>query len=160
MVATVGSRRPRQAGFTLTELMVTITIGAILLAIAVPSYNGQIRKSRRTEARAALLDLATREERFLSLNNAYTNSSKNLGYSAVDTPVSSQVVGSGYYQVTVPTPTAAAVGTAASFTATATPVTGTSQVNDAQCASFTVDSTGKQSSVDGSANDTTATCWN
>jgi type IV pilus assembly protein PilE len=160
MVATVGSRRPRQAGFTLTELMVTITIGAILLAIAVPSYNGQIRKSRRTEARTALLDLATREERFFSLNNAYTNSSKDLGYSPVDTPVSNQDVGSSYYQITVPAPTAAGVGTAASFTATATPVAGKSQANDADCASLSVDSTGKQSSVDASANDTTATCWN
>ena len=47
----------RVAGFTLVELMVTILIGAILLAIAVPTYQAQIRKSRRTEARNAVLDL-------------------------------------------------------------------------------------------------------
>ena len=160
MLATVGSRRPREAGFTLTELMVTLLIGAILLSIAVPSYTSQMRKSRRTEARAALLDLATREERFLSLNNAYTNSSKNLGYSTADTPVSNQVVGSGYYQITVPAPTAAGAATAAIFTATATPVAGKSQANDAQCASFTVASSGMQSSVDANGNTTTAACSN
>jgi type IV pilus assembly protein PilE len=140
--------------------MVTIVIGAILLAIAVPSYTSQMRKSRRTEARAALLDLATREERFLSLNNAYTDNSKNLGYSNANTPVANQVVGSGYYQITVPAPTAAGVATAASFAATATPVAGKSQVNDAQCASFTVLSNGMQSSLDANGNNTTATCWN
>ena len=151
-----GSRTDQEAGFTLVELMVTIVIASILIAIAVPSYTSQIRKSRRTEARSALLDLATREERYLSLSNAYTNTAGNLGYSALP-----QTVGSGYYQISIPAaPTAAAVGTAAFFSATATPVAGTTQAKDSQCASFTVDSTGKQSSVDSSGNDSTSTCWN
>jgi type IV pilus assembly protein PilE len=57
------------AGFTLIELMTTILVGSILLAIAIPSYNAQTQKSRRTEAKTALLDLASREERYNSTYN-------------------------------------------------------------------------------------------
>ena len=132
------------AGFTLIELMVVITIGAILLAIAVPSYTSQMRKSRRTEARTALLDLAAREERFFSTNSAYTNLPANLGY-AGNFPVQ---VGSAYYQINVTN----ATGTA--FTATAAPIN--SQTSDAQCGTFTIDNTGQQT-VSGPTG--ALTCW-
>ena len=157
MEAIVGSRGVREAGFTLVELMVTIVIGAILISIAVPSYQSQLRQSRRTDAKNALLDLATREERFLSLNNAYTSDSASLGYGAGGFP---QPVGSGYYNIGTPavTPPTAQPVVVAAFTVTATPV-GT-QTKDTQCQSFSVDSTGKQSALDSGGNDSTATCWN
>ena len=59
-------------GFTLIELMVTVAIVAILSAIAYPAYTEYILKSRRTDAKNALLDLAARQERFYSLNNKYS----------------------------------------------------------------------------------------
>jgi type IV pilus assembly protein PilE len=66
-------RKHRSAGFTLIELMVAVVVLTIIVAIAVPSYSNQVRKSHRTEAKTALLDLASREERFLSTNGAYTS---------------------------------------------------------------------------------------
>lgn len=36
----------RQAGFTLTELMITVVIAAILLAVGVPSFQSLIRNNR------------------------------------------------------------------------------------------------------------------
>jgi len=133
------------AGFTLIELMVVITIATILLSIAVPSYTSQMRKSRRTEARTALLDLAAREERFFSTNSAYTNAPASLGYAGTF-PVQ---VGSAYYKIDVTT----ATGTA--FTATATPIN--SQASDAtQCGTFTIDNTGQQTVSGGTG---AATCW-
>ena len=69
-------------GFTLIELMVVVAVVAILAAIAYPSYINQVRKSRRADAKSALLDLATRQERFFSTQNTYTNNAANLGYSA------------------------------------------------------------------------------
>jgi type IV pilus assembly protein PilE len=156
MQQSVESHPQGAAGFTLVELMVTVVIASILLAVAIPSYNIQVRKSRRTEARSALLDLASREERYLSLNNQYTATAANLGYGAWP-----QVVGSGYYRLLTPTNVAAAAANApATYTLTAVPVAGTTQANDAQCQQFTIDSTGRQQSVDGGGNDTTTTCWN
>ena len=57
-------------GFTLLELLVVVVIATILMSIAVPSYMTQIRQSRRTEAKTAILDLSGREERYLSTNPA------------------------------------------------------------------------------------------
>jgi type IV pilus assembly protein PilE len=144
------------AGFTLIELMVTIIVASILVALAVPAYTSQIRKSRRTEARTALLDLASREERFNSTNSAYTSSPADLGYSGAAWPVT---VGSGYYQITAVVCAAvtcgADTGTGAAFLLTAQPVA--PQDKDTICGSFTLDNTGTQQ-VMGTA--TPASCWN
>ena len=146
------------AGFTLVELMVVVVIASILVTIAVPSYLAQVRQSRRTEARTAILDLAQREERFFSTNGAtYTAVPANLGYSGAFP----QAVGSLYYQITVCSPACApsTIATAPSYTVTATPVAGQSQVNDTPCQSFSVDSTGRQFAFDNAGNNTTTTCW-
>jgi type IV pilus assembly protein PilE len=146
------------AGFTLVELMVVVAIAALLLSIAVPSYQAQVRKSRRTEARTALLDLAAREERFFSTSNLYTTSPLDLGYGTV-AGAFSMAVGSGYYNVTVnvtaalPGPPATQAGY--SIKATAIGI----QTADSQCNTFTVDQTGAQSSKDSGGADSTATCW-
>ena len=142
-------------GFSLIELMVVVAIAAILATIVVPTYLSQIRKSRRTEARTALLDLASREERYMSGNNAYTNTAGNLGYSTLPT-----AIGSGYSTLTVAAPVAATATAPASFSATATPVAGKGQDKDTQCASFSVDSTGKQSAANSGGTDSTSICWN
>lgn len=150
-----GSTPGSDAGFTLIELMVTLVIASILLSIAVPSYMNQIRKSRRTEARNAVLDLATREERFLSTSNTYSQVTTDLGYSGAFP----QTVGSGYYTLTVRSPDPAFVGPAGapSYIVTATAV-GT-QVRDSACASFSVNQIGQQTSVDSGGANSTATCW-
>jgi len=147
-------RRVGSAGFTLVELMVALVIGAILFAVAIPSYNSQVRKSRRTEARTALLDLAAREERLYATTNTYSSTPSALGYAAAGDAFP-MTVGSGYYQVAV----AANAGPPATFTLTATPVAGMGQENDTDCASFGVDQAGRQSAVDGSAVDASAACW-
>lgn len=138
------------AGFTLVELMVTILIVSILLTVAVSSYSSQIRQSRRTDARTAVLDLASREERYMSTNSAYTTTPAGLGYNAAFP----QTVGSGYYTLNV-TVTAANATTSpvtpASFTVTAT-ATG-AQTKDTQCQTFSVDNTGNQTSTPAT------TCW-
>jgi type IV pilus assembly protein PilE len=139
----------RQAGFTLIELMVVVVIVTILLSIAIPSYMQQVRQSRRTEAKTAILDLAGREESYLATNGSgYTNAAANLGYTAFNAPF-----GSGYYQLRVCVPASGACTAglgmpnppaAPSYTIVATPVAGTSQVRDTQCTAFAVDSTGQQ----------------
>jgi type IV pilus assembly protein PilE len=150
------------AGFTLVELMVTIVVATILISIAIPSYTSQIRKSRRTEAKSALLDLASRQERFYSTNSAYTNDASKLGYDTTSKTLFQYNVGSNYYQVSVCVGTgiptacngAQALNSAApTYLLQATPIG--AQVADTICGSFTVDNTGVQSDT----GTQTSGCW-
>jgi type IV pilus assembly protein PilE len=145
----------RLRGFTLVELMVTVVVAAILFAIAIPTYTSQIQKSRRTDARSALLDLAGRDERFFSVATNYTPAATQLGYTAFP-----QTIGNGYYQVKVDAPDPSLTGLAAttpSFVATATTIGG--QVKDTACATMTVDHLGQHKSKDASGADSSTTCW-
>jgi type IV pilus assembly protein PilE len=137
-------------GFTLVELMVVIVIVAILAAIAIPGYTSQVRKSRRTEARNALLDAAAREERFYATNNSYTVTGTDLGYGAA-LPVA---VGSNYYQLAA-TCTGGGKTPCTDYTLTATAIN--TQAKDTSCTALTLTSVGVQGAT-GTA--TAATCWN
>jgi len=148
----------RRNGFTLIELVVVMVIVAILAAITIPAYSNYVRQARRTDAKSALLDLASLEERFYSTQNAYSANATDLGYTAWPA-----TVGSGYYQVAAPTVVAAVApsalapaGTPASFSFTATPLG--DQTKDTACTSFTVTSGGGQSALSGTT-DNTQTCW-
>lgn len=58
-------------GFTLIELVVVVAIIGILAAIAYPSYQDSVRKSRRADAKAAVLELAQWMERNYTATNRY-----------------------------------------------------------------------------------------
>lgn len=151
---TIFRGRRQLTGFTLVELMIVITIVAVLAAIAIPSYQAQVRKGRRTDARSAVLDLASREERYYSASNQYTTDPTLLGYPAG--AFNSLPIGSGYYTVNVTQPTGVN-----SFLVSSVPVAGSTQVNDAQCQYFSVDNFGRQFSSDTGAGgtDTSSDCW-
>jgi type IV pilus assembly protein PilE len=150
---TGGSLRPSNGGFSLIELMITVGIAAILATIAAAVYTSEVQKSRRTDARTALLDLAGREEKLFSVSNAYSQTPSDLGYGAagVAFPVT---VGSGYYQVSVVTPDPLQAAAAGTYSITATAVG--LQASDAQCATLSVNQLGAQSST---GTGTAATCW-
>lgn len=59
-------------GFTLIELMIVVAIIGVLAAIAYPSYQDSIAKSRRADAQASLLELAQFMERHYTTNSRYT----------------------------------------------------------------------------------------
>lgn len=63
--------RKHQPGFTLIELMITVAIVGILAAIALPSYQNSVMKSRRGDAKSDLLGLANAMERHFTVNNTY-----------------------------------------------------------------------------------------
>ena len=62
----------RQQGVTLIELVVVVVIVGILASIAIPSYRNYVLRANRTEGRAALLALATAQEKFYLQCNTYT----------------------------------------------------------------------------------------
>lgn len=127
----------KTAGFSLIELMIAVAILAIIAAIAIPSYASYVDRGKRAEARAALLDIAARQERFYSNNRQYTArlgggaDSLNLpGCTA--TNCSSE---NGYYTLSVALPTGQ---NNQDFDATATP----SGWTDDQCGNLGIDETG------------------
>ena len=145
------------SGFTLVELMIVVLVITILTVIAVPSYTSQVRKSRRTEAKSMLLDLAAREERYMATNGVYTTSATALGLSAFP-----QLTASNYYSIAAPAITAATLSsaTAAAVPASYTLIASTNgnQVKDTECATFTLTSAGVQTSANSAATATTD-CW-
>jgi len=148
----------RHQGFTLVELMIVIVIVSVLVSVAVPTYTAQVQKSRRTDARSAIMDLAGREERFYSTSNAYTSLQANLGYAAAGSTaqMTNVLVGGGYYQLTVTVPDPAQnVATAPnSYIITATAVN--QEANDAICTSMSLNQIGQQTMT---GTGTVATCW-
>jgi len=172
----------RTAGFTLMELLTVMVVVSILAAIAVPTYQSQMRHSRRTEAKTAVMDLAAREEKYFSLNNTYTASPANLGYVAASSTAGfPQLTNTGYYNLnvclgtaTVTTtgstvisggPCSTSSGTTATgnqYIVSASPVSTTTQGADTPCQYFAVDNTGSQfsnNSASTSGAGTTSTCW-
>lgn len=150
-------------GFTLVELMIAVAIIAVLAAIAVPMYTKQVQKSRRVDARTAVLDLAGREERFLSTSGSYATTWAQLGFATAGNTSTPTPVGSGYYQLSaVSVAGVAATNTPPSYTVSATVIAGSSQVKDLACQYFSVDNTGKQfsSATNAGGTDTSTTCWN
>lgn len=131
----VTQRRRRQAGFTMIELMIVVVVIAIIAAIAYPSYQDSVRKSRRSEAKAAINDLAARLEQFFLDNKMYTNNFATLN--ALNTTEH------GYYTLAI-----APGGTgdiASSYLITATAVG--AQASDTKCATLTMSSAGAKAST-------------
>jgi type IV pilus assembly protein PilE len=138
-------------GFTLIELMITIAVIGILLRIAYPAYMQQMQKSRRVQAKTALLDLASREERYFGTNNQYTSSGPALGYSGA-LPQAINISGTAYYTLSVTVPSSSPT----TFTASATRISTTPQSTD-KCGDYGINNTGTQTVAGGSL--TASSCW-
>ena len=117
-----------QSGFTLIELLITIVIVAVLAAVALPTYDDFITRSRRSEATVSLTEMANLEEKFFSNNLRYVNVTGSLPYPAA-TP-------NGFYNLTVILP-ATTVGYTVSAAAQ-----GVQAANDANCLTISLTSVG------------------
>lgn len=122
-----GARASHGRGFTLIELMVVVAVVAIIAAIAIPSYSEAVRKGRRGQAKADLVEAAQVVERYRTVNNTYVG--------AVAAPAVSPKTGTAYYNIAISDVTALA------FTLTATPIAGTPQAVD-RCGTLTVNQAG------------------
>lgn len=72
--------RKSEQGVTLIELLIVVVIVGILAAVAYPSYRDHVTRAKRTEAKAALLQIATNQERHYLDRNRYTQDLRDLGF--------------------------------------------------------------------------------
>lgn len=72
----------RKKGFTLIELIVVVAIVAILLTLALPAYQGQIRSTRRSLGGAELLRVMMRQEQYFLDHKRYAETLTDLDFPA------------------------------------------------------------------------------
>lgn len=114
-----------QKGFTLLEVLVVVAIVGILAAIAYPSYQEYIIKTRRGDMQSEMLRIAQEAQRYQVSNRRFNGMTlANLSSSG------SYPSGTAYYTLAI---TTSATGNPAIHNAwelIATPISGTSQTND------------------------------
>jgi type IV pilus assembly protein PilE len=147
-------------GFTLIEVLVVVVIVAILAAVAIPSYQESLRKTRRADAKEALTRVAAAQERFFFTNNRY-GTLQDLGLVPDgSTPLYSN---DGHYSIVIVgnLNCGTAPNLYSCFTLQANPVATSPQNSDTTCGRFELYHTGKKAAYkknDTNVN-TTDKCW-
>jgi type IV pilus assembly protein PilE len=59
------------AGFTLIEMMIAVAIGAILISVALPSYQSYVRRGHLSDAFTTLADMRVKMEQYYQDNKFY-----------------------------------------------------------------------------------------
>jgi type IV pilus assembly protein PilE len=136
-------------GVTLIELMVVLTIGAILAALAWPSYRDSVYRSRRSDAMQSLVRLAQAQERWRANSPAYAEQLTDLNVPSASV--------NGYYTLSIQ------ASSAAGYTLRATATTGAAQAGDSRCLTFQMTAAGGNlnysSSGSAGANSSPDPCW-
>jgi type IV pilus assembly protein PilE len=143
---------PRMRGMTLIELLVVIGVLGILTSIAVPTYRKYLLRAQRSEAKIALLQLQTAQEKYYLQYNSYTDDVTTASTAAnpgLGLPGTSET---NKYDIAV---TSLGAG-GQTYTATASPHAGGGQTDDKDCANFTINERGLRG-ISGTR--TTEYCW-
>jgi prepilin-type N-terminal cleavage/methylation domain-containing protein len=72
------TKRQKQSGFTIVELLIVIVVIAILAAITIVAYNGIQSRARTSSAQAAANSLDKKAESYNAINNQYPNTADVL----------------------------------------------------------------------------------
>ena len=131
----------RIAGFTLIELMIVVAVVAILSAVAYPSYQEHVRKSRRAQAKADLVEYSQLAERWHTTNNTY------VGFTLPFNQSPREAGAPARYALAINT-------TQSTFTITATAQASTGQDKD-KCGNLGIDQAGVKTNSSGALSD----CW-
>jgi type IV pilus assembly protein PilE len=78
----LNSPSSRHRGFTLIEVMIVVSVIAVLSSVALPSFEAQLQKARRADALISVMTIQAAQERFRSNNNTY-GSLADIGVASV-----------------------------------------------------------------------------
>ena len=113
-------------GFTLVEVMITVAILGIITAIALPSYQESVKKSKRVEMQSQMVDIASKLQRYkianFTFNEPGTTTAITLSY--VQIPTVYPTAGQALYNVQL------ANVTSGTWELEAVPKTGTAVATD------------------------------
>jgi len=144
----------RRHGATLIELVVALLVLGILATMAVAAYRGQLLRASRTEARAALLALATAQELFHLRCQRYAVQLDPQGPPDCE-GATLRLAGTserGYYAVTI------VAADAEGWTARAV-ASGLPQAADTRCRMFELSASGARRASDAAQRDSSLECW-
>ena len=147
--------RRTAGGFTIIELMMVVTLVAILGSLAVSTYRSYVLRANRTEGRLVLLATQVAQEKFFLQNNRYAQTMAEVIADPAGVPPglgiglgAGNTTQGGFYTITLP------VGTATTYTIQAS-ATGTQATDDTPCQWLRIDQTGTRTA----SPDNTGTCW-
>ena len=83
-----------QAGWTLSELLISLAMVAVLAAVAVPAFQAQQRQVRRSDAQSALQQLQLAQARWRGTHNSHAEDLASLGWTSDLSPA-------GHYRLSI-----------------------------------------------------------
>jgi type IV pilus assembly protein PilE len=123
----------------------------------MPSYTEHVKRSKRAEAKAQLLETAQFMQRFYSQNDSYAQTRASVAVAIPDALARvprTTATGSENYTIRLGAPAA----TVATFVIQAVPRSGGNMASD-KCGSFTLNQAGQRDVTGNAAGSTADSCW-